>query len=65
MDTTAYYQAVAASDDALAARLRQIRAAEDSGAINVREAADMRVSAMAEHLAACADARVKHLGGAA
>jgi hypothetical protein len=60
-----YYQAVSASDAALEQRQRQISAAEDAGRITTREAADARVAALTNHLAACSEARERYLGGLA
>jgi hypothetical protein len=61
MDSSAYFEAVTASDETLQASQQEICAAEDSGVVTVREAADMRVAALSGHLAACKEARQRYL----
>jgi hypothetical protein len=63
MDTSTYFRATETSDALLQERQRQIRTAEDAGDITVREAADLRVSALTSHLAACREARQRYLDG--
>jgi len=65
MNSSAYFRATETSDALLRERQRQIRAAEDSGSITMREAADLRVNALTCHLAACREARERYLDGAA
>jgi hypothetical protein len=60
---TRYYIEVGAEDDRLDAILRSIREREDSGEITTREAADRRIAALENHLAACRALRVRYLGG--
>lgn len=64
-NTSAYYEATQLSDEILRDRQREISAAQDAGEISTGEAADLRCEAMESHLAACAQARMEHLGGAA
>lgn len=61
LDTTAYYQATQRSDQLLRERQAEINAACDAGNITPAEAADLRVTALENHLAACRQARHMHL----
>jgi hypothetical protein len=59
----AYYDAIGREDARLEQKITDIRAREDAGTITVRQAADERIAAMEEHLAACRFLRRRHLGG--
>lgn len=58
-----YYLAAEAEDKRLADRLAAIRSRQDSGLITTREAADDRIVAMSQHLAAVQELRRQHLEG--
>lgn len=56
-----YRLGIRRADTELEAQLAAIRAAEDSGSITVREAADKRIFAMENHLAECRRLRQTYL----
>jgi hypothetical protein len=57
-----YAAEVSALDIALDIRLGEIRAAQDGGDVTTREAADMRISALQDHLDAVRALRREHFG---
>lgn len=57
-DSDMYRLGIRHADAELEGQLAAIRAAEDSGQITVREAADKRIFAMENHLAECR--RLRH-----
>ena len=57
-----YSAEVQALDVALDIRISEIRAALDSGAVTVREAAGLRVAALERHLAAVKALRAEYFG---
>ena len=63
MNNLAYQEAA----DQLAAQLdhdlAKLRQRQEAGQITVRQAADLRVAILSEHLAALAALRVEHFGG--
>jgi hypothetical protein len=58
-----YWRAVAAEDKRLGDRIAEIRRQQDVGMFTVAEAADERIRAMEQHLAATKELRVRLLGG--
>jgi hypothetical protein len=58
-----YRLGIQRADAELEGQLAAIRAAEDTGHITVREAADKRIVAMENHLAECRRLRRAYLGG--
>jgi hypothetical protein len=60
---SAYYVAAEAEDKRLEDRLTAIRSREDSHMITTLEAANQRIVAMTQHLAAVTELRRAHLEG--
>jgi hypothetical protein len=57
-----YYQAIGEETDRLWALLSEIARLHDAGELTVRQAADARVAALENHLAALRQLRADHLG---
>jgi len=60
---SAYAVAAEREDQRLIERIAYIRRRQDAGEITVRQAADERIAAMEEHLAAIRQLRERHFGG--
>lgn len=60
--TSAYLPEANALDVALDIQISEIRTAHDRGEITTREAADLRIAALEEHLARVRQLRVDHFG---
>lgn len=60
---SAYSESAALLDDALDRKIASIRRRSDSGQLSVRQAADLRIAAMEQHLEASRELRWAHFGG--
>ncbi len=58
----AYQEAAEQLDRKLDRDLAALRARQDSGDVTTRQAADLRVAILTEHLSALAQLRVEHFG---
>jgi hypothetical protein len=62
MNNMAFQDAANQLDAQLDRKLAALRARQDLGDITIRQAADLRVAVLTEHLAAVAALRVEHFG---
>jgi hypothetical protein len=62
MNNMAYQEAANQLDRKLDHDLAALRARQDAGEVSIRQAADLRVAILSEHLAALAALRVEHFG---
>jgi len=62
MNNMAYQEAANQLDRKLDQDLAALRARQDAGDVSIRQAADLRVAILREHLAALAALRVEHFG---
>jgi hypothetical protein len=63
-DTRAYAEKARQLDHRLDSDLRDLRDRQDRGQITVRQASDLRVAILSEHLAEISRLRVEHFGEA-
>jgi len=62
MNNMAYSEAAAHLDRKLDRDLATLRERQDTGEVTVRQASDLRISILSEHLAAITRLRVEHFG---
>jgi hypothetical protein len=61
-DLGSYFNAVRQEDATLQVKLAEIRTREDAGEVTVRQAADIRIAAMEQHLAELRELRAQFFG---